>query len=64
MAYKHTSEEHLLSLKFRLVQSVIYFIEVLYRRTSPFLFIFKAFSIMERCLLIPCFPVSLFLNLS
>lgn len=62
MAYKHTSEEHLLSLKFRLVQSVRYFIEVLYRRASPFLFIFKAFSIMGRCLLIPYFPV--FLNLS
>lgn len=67
MAYKHTSEEHLLSLKFYLVQSVIYFIEVLCKRASLFLFIFKAFSTLERCLLVHCteeffYPVPFFLN--
>lgn len=54
MAYKYTSEEHLLSLEFHLVQSVIYFIEVLCRRTSPFVFIFKAFFILAGCLLVHC----------
>lgn len=44
MSHKYTSEEHVLSLKFHLVQSVTYFIEVLFRRTSPFvLFFFNAF---------------------
>lgn len=54
MAYGYTSEEHLLSLGFHLVQSVIYFIEVLCRRTSLFVFIFKVFSILARCLLVHC----------
>lgn len=34
------------------MQSVIYFIEVLCRRTGPFVFIFKAFFILARCLLV------------
>lgn len=54
MAYKHTSEEHLLSLKSHLVQSVTYFIEALCKRASPFVFTFKAFSTLERCLLVHC----------
>lgn len=54
MAYKYTSEEHLLSLEFHLVQSVMYFIEALCRRTSSFVFIFKAFFILVRCLLVHC----------
>lgn len=54
MAYKHTSGEHLLSLKFHLVQSVIYFIEVFCRRASPFLFIFKALSTLRRRLFVHC----------
>lgn len=40
MSHKYTSEEHVLSLKFHLVQSVTYFIEVLFRRTSPFVLFF------------------------
>lgn len=54
MAYKYTSEKHLLSLEFHLVRSVIYFIEVHHRRTSPFVFTFKAFVILARCLLVYC----------
>jgi len=54
MVHKCTSEEHVLSLEFHLVQSVLYFIEVLCRRKSPFVFIFNAFFILARCLLVGC----------
>lgn len=65
MVYKYTSEEHLLSLKFHLVQSVIYFIEVLYRRTSPFIFIVKVLFILARYIVLKNFyqSVPLFLYL-
>lgn len=67
MAYKHTSEEHLFALKFHSVQSVILFIEVLSKRETPILFIFKAFSTLEDVYLYivlrnSFYPVPLFLN--
>lgn len=54
MSHKYTSEEHVLSLKFHLVQSVTYFIEVLFRRTSPFVLFFflMHFFILARYLLL------------